>query len=187
MKNLAGDYRVFKKKRGKVYLHQIIWASLLYSAFRAVLLYRMAFFFDRSKIGPFAFLCEKIMHFTCNASISRKSKIGPGFVIRHVGAIVVGGKTQIGKNCEIRQCVTFGGNMGQEKEGRTQPLLGDNILIGAGAKILGPIKVGSNSIIGANAVVIRDVPENSVAGGVPAKVIREIRTGENPLVARNYV
>lgn len=178
---IIADYTAFKK-RDKANLPKIIGTSMLYSSFRAVFLYRLAQSLDRYRLVPLAILMEKIMHFTCNASIGRKAIIGPGFVIRHVGAIVVGNKTVIGKNCEIRQCVTFGGNLGKSNYGTTQPILGDNILVGAGAKILGPVKIGNNSIIGANSVVTRDMPDNSVIAGIPGKVIREIKDGENPLV-----
>lgn len=164
----------------------VISKSLLNSGFRAVVLYRVSSFFDRKNVYFLAFLFEKLMHYTTITWISRRAKIQPGFVIRHVGGIVVGGKTHIGKNCEIRQGVTFGGNLGKEKNGTTQPILGDNILIGAGAKILGPIRIGNNCIIGANAVVVTDIPENSVAGGIPAKVLRKVRENENPLVLNQF-
>ncbi len=176
------DYKAYKKKKGGANLVSVLVAAILYSSFRAVFLYRLAHSFDKKRLGPLAFLCEKIMHFTCNASLGRRAKLGPGFVIRHVGAIVVGNKTVIGANCEIRQCVTFGGNLGKSNHGTSQPILGDNILVGAGAKILGPVKIGDNSIIGANAVVTRDMPANSIIAGIPAKVIREVRVGENPLI-----
>jgi serine O-acetyltransferase len=71
--------------------------------------------------------------------------------------------------------------MGKGNYGTTQPILGDNILVGVGAKILGPVKIGDNCIIGANAVVVHDMPENSVIGGIPARVLRKVRVGENPL------
>ncbi len=180
IKLIIADYKAFKKKKSGSLIGAIV-ASLLYSAYRAVFLYRMAQFFDRLKIVPLAVLMEKIMHFTCNASIGRKAAIEPAFVIRHVGAIVVGNKTVIGKNCEIRQGVTFGGNLGKSNYGTSQPILGDNILVGAGAKILGPVKIGDNSIIGANAVVTRDMPANSIIAGIPGKVIRDVKEGENPL------
>ena len=78
----------------------------------------------------------------------------------------------MGSNCEIRQGVTLGGNVGRSVDGRTQPVIGDNVRIAAGAKILGPVIVGSRTIIGANAVVLNDVPDDSVAVGVPARVVK---------------
>ena len=86
-----------------------------------------------------------------------------------------GGSTIIGNNCDIRQNVTFGGNFNKmNKEGRTQPLLEDSVSVGAGACILGPVTIGTRSIIGANSVVTRDVPPGKIAFGVPAKVIKDI-------------
>lgn len=112
------------------------------------------------------------MHHLCFCAISTNAVIGGGFVVRHVGCLVIGGLTRIGENCDIRHEVTLGGNMGRVVEGRTQPVLGDNIIIGVGAKILGPVVIGNNSIIGANAVVISSFPENSIIGGVPAVLLK---------------
>lgn len=84
--------------------------------------------------------------------------------------------TKIGKGTKIQQHVTIGGNMGEKREidgvMRTAPVIGENVLIGAGAKILGPIKIGNNVLIGAGAVVMIDVPDNGVVVGVPAKIIK---------------
>lgn len=179
-KTIINDFKNYSNS-DRVNIFNIGIAALLNANFRAVLLYRISHYFDKNKIFILAYIFEKIMHITTITWIGRRAVIGDGFVIRHIGAIVIGGKTVIGKNCEIRQGVTFGGNMGKFRYGTTQPILGNNILIGAGAKILGPIKIGDNSIIGANAVVITDVPANSVYGGVPAKFIREVNPGENPL------
>lgn len=145
----------------------------------------LAFYLDQKQFTLGAFVCEKIMHFTCRVAIGRRATIGPGIVIRHVGSIVIGNSVVIGANCEIRQGVTMGGNLSKTKNGMSHPCLGNNILVGARAKILGPIKIGSNSIVGANAVVTKDMPDNSIIGGIPAKVIREVRSDGNPLVKAN--
>lgn len=182
-KLILGDFLNYTTKDKFNYL-KFLQLILLNSSFRAVFLFRLSNYFDKKGIFPLAYFFEKLMHITTVTWISRSAKIGLGFVIRHVGAIVIGGKSQIGENCEIRQGVTLGGNLGKENHGTTQPILGKNILVGAGAKILGPVKIGDNCIIGANAVVIRDIPENSVVGGVPARILREVRKGENPLLNR---
>ncbi len=93
--------------------------------------------------------------------------IGRNFVIDHFGGIIISGYTQFGNNCRIRNGVVIGLRRIEEK---VAPIIGDNVDIGAGAKILGPIRVGNNVLIGANAVVICDVPDNSVAVGVPAVI-----------------
>ncbi len=93
--------------------------------------------------------------------------IGKNFVIDHFGGIIVSGYAKFGDDCRIRNGVTIGLRRIEEK---AAPTIGNNVDIGAGAKILGPITIGDNVIIGANAVVLRDVPANSIAVGVPAVV-----------------
>ncbi len=159
----------------------LIISFFMYSSFRAVCLYRFAHFFDKN-LPILAWICEKLMHATTITWISRKAVIGPKFVIRHVGSIVIGGRSVFGSNCEIRQGVTTGGHLGKTVDGRTQPIIGNNVLIGAGAKVLGPVLIGNGCIIGANAVVVNNIPDKSVVGGVPGRIIREVRLGENPLI-----
>jgi serine O-acetyltransferase len=91
--------------------------------------------------------------------------VGRNFVIDHFGGIIVSGYARFGDNCRIRNGVVVGLRRIEEPYA---PVIGNNVDIGAGAKLLGRIKIGDNSIIGANAVVLDDVPENSVATGVPA-------------------
>ncbi len=85
--------------------------------------------------------------------------------------VVIGETAVVGDNCTIYHNATLGGT-GKEK-GKRHPTLGDNVLVGAGAKILGPFKVGSNSLIGANAVVLNEIPENSTVVGVPGRIVRK--------------
>lgn len=93
--------------------------------------------------------------------------IGRNFVIDHFGGIIISGYTKIGDNCRIRTGVVIGLRRVSEK---SAPTIGNNVDIGTGAKIIGPIHIGNNVLIGANAVVLSDVPDNSVAVGVPAVV-----------------
>lgn len=147
------------------------------AGFRAVCLYRVGHFLRMNEYRIIPAVIQRLILHWCQCTINLNAKIGPGFCIRHVGAVVVGGNTEIGKNCDIRQGVTFGGNMGKMLEGRDQPIVGDNVLIGAGAKILGPVVVGDGALIGANAVVVKDVPDGAVVGGVPAKIIKLSQEG----------
>ncbi len=102
-------------------------------------------------------------------SIPYITKIGSGFVIGHFGGIVVSDKAVIGNNCTISHGVTIGkANRGKNLG---HPTIGDNVYMGAGAKIIGNIKVGNNVVIGANCVVTKDVPDNAVVASVPGKVI----------------
>lgn len=97
--------------------------------------------------------------------------LGRNFVIDHFGGIVVSGYASLGDNCRIRNGVVIGL---KNIENIAAPIIGNNVDIGAGAKVLGDIKIGNNVIIGANAVVICDVPDNSIAVGVPAIIKRRI-------------
>lgn len=102
-------------------------------------------------------------------SIPHQVEIGPGFFIDHYGTIFINSAAKIGRNCSISQGVTIGlANRGKNKGVAT---LGDDIYIGPGAKIVGAVKIGNNVAIGANCVVTKDIPDNTVVGGVPAKVI----------------
>ena len=96
--------------------------------------------------------------------------IGKNFFIDHGSGVVIGETAEVGDNCTLYQGVTLGGT--GKDVGKRHPTLGDNVMVGSGAKVLGPLNVGSNSKIAANAVVLHPVPENSTAVGIPAKVVR---------------
>ncbi len=100
-------------------------------------------------------------------SIPRGAKIGPGFRIYHFGTIVINPKAVIGKNFSIHHGCTIG----VKNSYYDQVIIGDNVTMGAGAKVLGNLKIGNNVTIGANAVVLSDVPDNSIAVGIPAKIL----------------
>ncbi|MFA5187857.1 MAG: DapH/DapD/GlmU-related protein [Patescibacteria group bacterium] len=145
--------------------------------FWAILVYRYGNFFTRlnipviKQLGLIAYFPFKILvEIFWGVSISRKAKIGPGFFINHFGCIFIHFDAQLGQDCVISQEVTIGVKGWDTHAGA--PKIGDRVRIGPGAKILGPITIGDNSIIGANAVVTKDVEANSVVGGVPAKFIK---------------
>lgn len=98
--------------------------------------------------------------------IDLSSKIGPGFYIGHFGGIIIRG--DFGENCSLGQCVTVGSKGAGKSNG--WPTIGNNVYMGAGAKVIGSITVGNNVTIGANAVVTKNVPDNSLAVGVPARI-----------------
>lgn len=143
---------------------------LLYSGFHAVVLYRIAHWFYNHKCLFIARFISQITRFFTGVEIHPAAKIGKGLVIDHGSGVVIGETTIIGDNCILYQGVTLGGT-GKET-GKRHPTLGDNVLVGSGAKVLGPFKVGSNSKIASNAVVLNEIPENSTAVGVPARVTR---------------
>lgn len=109
------------------------------------------------------------------AVIPYQAEIGRGTILGYQGlGIVIHKKCVIGKNCHISQNVTLGGTSGYKEV----PVLGDNVTVGVGANIIGPIHIGDNAVIGAGAVVLQDIPANSVAVGVPAKVVKRISKEE---------
>lgn len=109
------------------------------------------------------------LKFRLGISIPPDTDIGPGFYIGHFGGIVVNGQCVIGRNCNISHGVTLGSaNRGPRKG---CPVIGDNVYLGPGSKIIGSVRVGDNAAVGANCVVTRDVPENAVVGGAPARVL----------------
>jgi serine O-acetyltransferase len=170
--NLKEDYKRYGKKPPSI--ARYLCKTTTNAGFRAVMLYRIGRWCRLNRLGPLAAILERIMHHACHCWISTFAEIGPGLMVAHVCGLVVGGSTRLGKNCDIRQNVTFGGNFNKiDADGRSQPWVGDNVSVGAGAVIVGPVKIGSNSIIGANSVVTRDVPENVIVMGVPAQIIKK--------------
>lgn len=119
------------------------------------------------------YVAARIMHkhyvYKFGISIPHDTQIGPGFFIGHFGGIVINRAARIGRNCNISQGVTIGQLNRGERKG--VPVLGDNIYIGPGAVVVGAINIASGCAIGANAVVTRDLGDNSVAVGIPARVI----------------
>ncbi len=145
-----------------------------YPGIKAVLLYRISHFFW--KLGmPFVprYISDIARELTA-IEIHPGAEIGSDFFIDHGAGVVIGETTEIGNNVTIYAGVVFGGTSLEKK--KRHPTLGDNIVVGTGAKILGPVTIGDNVRIGANSVVVNDIPPNSVVVGVPGKIIS--RKGE---------
>ena len=149
---------------------------LTYSGIHAVIMYRVAHAFQNAGLKTVARIISQFARFLTGIEIHPAAKIGKGLFIDHGMGVVIGETTEIGNNCTLYQGVTLGGT-GKDK-GKRHPTLGDNVLVGAGARVLGPINIGDNSKIASGAVVLKDVPENSTAVGIPAKVVR--RDGVKP-------
>ncbi|MDD4002699.1 MAG: serine O-acetyltransferase [Clostridia bacterium] len=141
-----------------------------YSGFHAIRSYRFAHFLYKIKLKFFARCVSQLSKFFTGIEIHPAAKIGRGVFIDHGSGVVVGETTVIGDNVTIYQGVTLGGT-GKEK-GKRHPTICSNVMISSGAKVLGPIVVGENSKIGANAVVLKDVPPNSTVVGIPGKVVK---------------
>lgn len=144
---------------------------LTYSGFHALCMHQVAHFFYSLKLKFIARVISQLTRFFTGIEIHPAAKIGYGVFIDHGMGVVVGETTEIGNNVLIYQGVTLGGT-GKDK-GKRHPTIKDNVTICAGAKVLGPITVHSNSKIGAQSVVLKDVPENTTVVGVPARVVRQ--------------
>jgi serine O-acetyltransferase len=159
--NIRADFNAHGRDAGA----QGFWAMVIYRfgrwryGVRPALLRKLCSFIYK--------VLYKIIQIITGIELPCEAIVGRNFVIDHFGGIIVSGYARFGDNCRIRNGVVVGLRRVEEP---VAPIIGNNVDIGAGAKLLGPIRIGDNSIIGANAVVIEDVPENSIAIGVPAVV-----------------
>ena len=149
---------------------------LLYSGLHAVLYHRAAHFLYRHDMKFLARMVSQHARFMTGVEIHPGAKIGKGLLIDHGAGVVIGETAVVGDNCTIYQGVTLGGT--GKDVGKRHPTIGNNVMIGSGAKVLGPFKVGDNSKIAAGAVVLNEVPENSTAVGVPARIISKKKSVE---------
>ncbi len=132
----------------------------------AQMLFRSMSFCQRHHLKPLAAILYRLNAFLTGATIGRNADLGPGFVILHSIGVVINTNVRAGRNLVIYHDVTLGAEHGKV------PVLGDDVYIGAGAKIIGGVRIGSNVRIGANAVVTRDLPDGATAVGIPARVVR---------------
>ena len=147
----------------------ILYVILLYPGFHALLFYRIAHFFSNIKLKFIARLISQFARVITGIEIHPGAKIGKRLFIDHGMGVVIGETATIGNDCTIYHGVTLGGT-GKDKNKR-HPDIGHNVIIGCGAKVLGPIKIGNNVKIGANAVVLKEVHDNATVVGVPGKII----------------
>lgn len=144
---------------------------MLYSGLHAVMHYRISHWFYRHNLKHIARLLSQWSKFWTGIEIHPGATIGRGLFIDHGTGVVIGETAEIGDNCTIYQGATLGGT--GKDIGKRHPTLGNNVMVGAGAKVLGPFTVGDNSKIAANAVVLSEVEPNSTCVGVPARVVRK--------------
>lgn len=144
---------------------------LLYQGLHAMVAYRVAHFLYNMRLFFLARYISQLIRFATGIEIHPGARIGKRFFIDHGMGVVIGETAIVGDDVLIYQGVTLGGT-GLEK-GKRHPTIGSNIVIGAGAKVLGNITVGDNSYIGSNAVVIKDVPPNSTVVGVPGRITKQ--------------
>ena len=147
---------------------------LTYPGVKAVFMHKIANFFAIAKFDLIARIISQFSRFMTGIEIHPKAKIGKNLFIDHGMGVVIGETSDIGDNVTIYHMATLGGispsiNSNDQREVKRHPTLQDNVVVGSGAQVLGPITVGKNAKIGANAVVTKDVPENGVMVGIPAK------------------
>jgi serine O-acetyltransferase len=156
---------------------------LLYSGLHAILYHRIAHWFYKHGFLFISRLISQTSRFLTGVEIHPAAKIGKRLFLDHGSGIVIGETTIIGDDCTLYQGVTLGGT-GKDK-GKRHPTLGNNVMVGAGARVLGPFKVGDNSKIAANAVVLEEIPPNSTAVGVPARIVD--RRSDNRILDQIHV
>ena len=144
---------------------------LTYSGVHAVIVHRAAHWFYKRGHKVIARIISQTMRGITGIEIHPGAKIGKGLLIDHGSGVVIGETAEIGDYCLLYQGCTLGGT--GKDHGKRHPTLGNNVMVGAGAKILGPFKVGDNAKIAANAVVLKEVPPNSTAVGVPARIVKQ--------------
>ena len=143
----------------------------LYSGVHALLAYRVSHKLYVGKHYFSARLISQVARFLTGIEIHPGATIGRGLFIDHGMGVVIGETAEIGDNCTLYQGVTLGGT--GKDTGKRHPTLGDNVMVGAGAKVLGPFKIGSGTKVASGAVVLEEIPENSTAVGIPARVVRK--------------
>ena len=147
---------------------------LTYPGVKAIFFHKIANFFAIAKFDLIARIISQLSRFLTGIEIHPKAKIGKNLFIDHGMGVVIGETSEIGDNVTIYHMVTLGGiapsiNSDSQREMKRHPTLMDNVVVGSGAQILGPVIIGKNAKVGANAVVTKNVPDNAVMIGIPAK------------------
>ena len=147
---------------------------LTYPGVKAVFFHKIANFFQLAKFYLVARIISQLSRFLTGIEIHPGAKIGNNLFIDHGMGVVIGETSEIGNNVTIYHMATLGGiapsiNSNDQRQVKRHPTLGDCVVVGSGAQILGPVMIGANAKVGANAVVTKDVPENAVMVGIPAK------------------
>ena len=156
---------------------------LTYPGVKAVFFHRIANFFSVAKLDLIARIISQFSRFMTGIEIHPGAKIGKNLFIDHGMGVVIGETSDIGDNVTIYHMATLGGiapsiNSDNQRDVKRHPTLKDNVVVGSGAQILGPVVIGKNAKVGANAVVTKDVEENAVMVGIPAKNVGQISKDE---------
>ena len=170
------DYLESIKKRDPA-AKSIISIILTYPGVKAVFFHQISNFFYKAGFDLIARIISQTIRFFTGIEIHPGAKIGKNLFIDHGMGVVIGETSEIGNNVTIYHAVTLGGSSPsidseRQRHEKRHPTIGDDVVIGSGAQIIGPIKVGNNSRIAANAVVVKDVPDNATMVGIPAKAVK---------------
>ena len=158
---------------------------LTYPGVKAIFFHRIANFFAVAKFDLIARMISQFSRFLTGIEIHPKANIGKNLFIDHGMGVVIGETSKIGNNVTIYHNVTLGGiapsiNSNDQRDMKRHPTLKDNVVVGSGAQILGPIIIGENSLIGSNSVITKNVSEKSVMAGIPAKKVGDASKGFKP-------
>jgi serine O-acetyltransferase len=167
-KGLLDDARSIAKRDPAA--KSVLEVFLLYPGFHALIYHRIAHWLYGRKLFFLARLVSQTGRLATGVEIHPGAKLGRGLFIDHGMGIVIGETAEVGNNCTIYHGVTLGGT-GKEK-GKRHPTVGDNVLIGAGAKLLGPIRIGDNAMIGAGSIVLDDVEPDTTVTNVKARAVK---------------
>ena len=170
------DYLESIKKRDPA-AKSILSIILTYPGVKAVFFHQISNFFYKAGFDLIARIISQTVRFFTGIEIHPGAKIGKNLFIDHGMGVVIGETSEIGDNVTIYHAVTLGGSSPsieseKQRNEKRHPTIGNDVVIGSGAQIIGPIKVGNNSRVAANAVVVKDVPENATMVGIPAKAVK---------------
>ena len=170
------DYLESIKKRDPA-AKSLLSVILTYPGVKAVFFHQISNFFYKAGFDLVARIISQTVRFFTGIEIHPGAKIGKNLFIDHGMGVVIGETSEIGNNVTIYHAVTLGGSSPsidseRQRHEKRHPIIGDDVVIGSGAQIIGPIKVGNNSRIAANAVVVKDVPDNATMVGIPAKAVK---------------
>ncbi|MFW6306073.1 MAG: serine O-acetyltransferase [Bacillota bacterium] len=164
--------------------NNIFEVLISYAGLHAIIIHRFCHILYKTGLRTIPRIISQISRFLTGIEIHPGAEIGKGFFIDHGMGVVIGETTEIGENVTLYQGVTLGGT-GKEK-GKRHPSIGNDVLIGAGARVLGSITIGNDSKIGAGSVVLKDVPENSTVVGIPGRVIQRKGQRIHPELELNH-